>query len=64
MPPNVLFSVDLKGSKANNECAWLVYNQIKKYGMENRVLWGSSNTKVHAYLSELDPDIAKYYTKG
>ena len=59
MPTRVLYSIDLKGMKASS--ATYVYDLIKRFGLERRVVWGSGDPDVHAKLSELNSDIAKYY---
>ena len=63
MPETVLYSIDLKGIKSHPG-ADLVYDLIKRFGLERRVIWGSGEADTHAKLSELNPDIAKYYPRN
>ena len=62
MPNNVFYSLDLK--EAGKETAKLVFAIVKAYGVENRIVWGSSNQETHDYLLELDPEISRHYNAG
>ena len=59
MPNTVLYSVDLK--HGSETCARLVYEIIKKYGIQNRIIWRAYDAPVARLLTELDPDISIFY---
>ena len=62
MPDNVFYSIDLRA--ASKETANLVWAIVKAYGVERRLVWGSSTQETHDYLLELDPETARYYNAG
>lgn len=59
MPRTVLYSIDLKD--ADKSTADLVYDIIATQGLEHHVIWSCDINDTHAYLKELDPEIATTY---
>lgn len=64
MPSTVMYSIDFKFLRELSSVQ-LVHAIIKKYGVERRTMWVSGRlAEVHAYLSVVDPEIARGYDEG
>mmetsp|Transcript_17024 Transcript_17024/g.22924 ORF Transcript_17024/g.22924 Transcript_17024/m.22924 type:complete len:95 (-) Transcript_17024:398-682(-) len=62
MPSNVFYTIDLKCWTTKD--ADLVYNHVKSYSLQTRVVWGSGYEDIHSHLMTLDSQIATYYPEG
>lgn len=62
MPRTVWYSIDLM--KGDRQTADLVHEIIDRYDLQHNVIWGANHADVHAYLRELNPEIALYYPES
>ena len=60
LPKNVMYSIDLK--ERNDECVRGVNNLVIKYGLEDKVIWGSMFKEQHEAVMQINPNVSVFYS--
>ena len=62
LPNNVMYSIDMK--ERSDDCVRAVNDLVVKYGVQDRVIWGSLFKEQHEAVIAINKDVSLFYSSG
>ena len=57
-----MYSIDMK--ERNDQCVIAVNELVTKYGIQDKVIWGSMFKEQHEAVLAVNPDVSVFYSGG